>query len=260
MPMIQACDHCRNVSSFWNRYHPSKTELRSISINAQLCVYRDGMKSYVKVCCLYSYYFGNVDMMSTVTQQNIPHQLKIKSCKYVITENSSFQVYELQIKQSEKINDPNTSFTPEKIEVTRSIYTYPSTESYKILSKAAFEKEEKKKEVLKLKAQIAVESKLASCDDARTEYVYLIQERTAVVANQPIYKIGRTGQNNFDRFKGYAKGYKILLHVICDDCKNAERLIMDTFKSKYRQADEYGSEYFEGDCKKMIADIMHAIS
>jgi hypothetical protein len=92
------------------------------------------------------------------------------------------------------------------------------------------------------------------------EYVYLLQERTAVELNKPIYKIGRTNQPNFERFKGYNKGYKILLHVACNDCKYIEQKIIDLFIINYNHYTEYGNEYFEGDYKSMIKDIFSLIA
>lgn len=249
MNNIKSCENCQNASLFWEQYNYSSTETRKVRINAQLAVYRDGLKAYVKMCCLYSYYFGNVNQMSSNAKQSIPLQLKAKHCKYVITDNESFQVYELQIKKSEKIDDPESSLSSRKIQVTRDINIYDLYTPYKVLTKSAYDKE-----MNKIKKQ-----QVASCKkdtESGSQYVYLIQERTAVVANQSIYKIGRTEQNNFERFKGYGKGYKILLHMICDDCKNTEQIILETFKTKYRQATEYGSEYFEGSHKEMIQDIM----
>ncbi len=38
------------------------------------------------------------------------------------------------------------------------------------------------------------------------EYIYLIQEREFINSKQPIYKIGRTKQNNYKRFEQYPKG------------------------------------------------------
>ena len=91
------------------------------------------------------------------------------------------------------------------------------------------------------------------------EYVYLLQERTAVALNKPIYKIGRTNQSNFERFKGYHKGYKILLHVACNNCKDIERKIIELFIINYNHYTEYGNEYFEGNYKSMIKDIFSLV-
>jgi hypothetical protein len=97
-------------------------------------------------------------------------------------------------------------------------------------------------------------------EDIKTlEYVYLLQERTAVALNKQIYKIGRTNQSNFERFKGYHKGYKILLHVVCNDCKDIEQKIIDLFIKNYNHYTEYGNEYFEGNYKSMIKDIFSLI-
>lgn len=91
------------------------------------------------------------------------------------------------------------------------------------------------------------------------EYVYLLQERTAVALNKPIYKIGRANQSNFERFKGYHKGYKILLHVACNNCKDIEKKIIELFIINYNHYTEYGNEYFEGNYKLMIRDIISLV-
>jgi hypothetical protein len=106
----------------------------------------------------------------------------------------------------------------------------------------------------KIKKQYPTKSE---CDNL--EYVYLLQERTAVALNKPIYKIGRTNQPNFERFKGYHKGYKILLHVVCNDCKDIEQKIIDLFIKNYNHYTEYGNEYFEGNYKSMIKDIFSLV-
>ena len=76
---------------------------------------------------------------------------------------------------------------------------------------------------------------------------------------QPIYKIGKSAQKNFDRFKGYNKGYEVFLHIACTNCHVSESSIIAKFTNKYRQATEYGSEYFEGDRKEMMQYICNIV-
>ncbi len=99
-------------------------------------------------------------------------------------------------------------------------------------------------------------SELEPC---RPQYVYLIRERTAVIMNQSIYKIGKTTQKNFSRFNGYGKGYEVFLHIACIDCHAKELTIMSSFADKYRHATEYGKEYFEGDRNEMMRDICNIV-
>lgn len=259
MTMIRACDHCRNVMIHWTCYNPTTKSMRQVNLNGQLQTFQEGLKMYLKKCCLYAYHFGSPDNMSHSTQQNVSLQLRTNNHKYVNIDNEYFEVFELPNKRVQIIDDPNSSFNPEKIKITRNIYYHSYHNPYKILTKSSYEKERKKIDNQKLKQKNS-ELSSESCSPQTTQYVYMIQERTAVVSNQSIYKIGRTEQSNFDRFKGYTKGYKILLHMVCDDCKISERAIMDLFKTKYRQVEEYGSEYFEGDYKEMIKDIANIVS
>ena len=91
------------------------------------------------------------------------------------------------------------------------------------------------------------------------EYIYLLQEREFIRMNEPIYKIGKTTQENHTRFFQYPKGSKLLLQIICDNCHINEKLIKKTFNKKYKQRKDYGIEYFEGDLKYMIMDIFKIV-
>jgi len=92
------------------------------------------------------------------------------------------------------------------------------------------------------------------------EYIYLLQEREFIRMNEPIYKIGKTTQDNHSRFFQYPKGSILLLQIICNDCSNNEKEIKKLFKNKYKQRKDYGIEYFEGDYNIMIKDIFNIIS
>jgi hypothetical protein len=90
-------------------------------------------------------------------------------------------------------------------------------------------------------------------------YIYLIQEREFINSGENVFKIGRTRQENFERFKNYPKGSKILLHTICNDCDNAERKIKSYFKKIFISRKDYGSEYFEGSYLRMIFEMNKVI-
>jgi hypothetical protein len=85
------------------------------------------------------------------------------------------------------------------------------------------------------------------------EWIYLLQLREHVNINANIYKIGRTTQNQFKRFRQYPKGSIILLHRICNDCKIMEKEIIQKFKQLFKHEYQHcGNEYFSGSSKEMI--------
>ena len=88
------------------------------------------------------------------------------------------------------------------------------------------------------------------------QYVYLIQEREFVQSEKPIFKIGKTIQLNFSRFKQYPKGSIMIHHSTCFNCNTCEREIIQLFKTNYKQRLDIGTEYFEGDYKSMLRDIL----
>jgi hypothetical protein len=90
-------------------------------------------------------------------------------------------------------------------------------------------------------------------------YVYLLQDRASIESNSDIYKIGRTNQDNLKRLSGYQKGSRFLLLIECDNCINCEKEILSLFKINYLQDKSFGNEYFKGDYKKMIIDIMNIV-
>ena len=56
-----------------------------------------------------------------------------------------------------------------------------------------------------------------------TDYIYLLQEREFITTNQNVYKLGKTKQDNLQRFKQYPKGSKLLLQHICNNCDMLEK-------------------------------------
>lgn len=129
-------------------------------------------------------------------------------------------------------------------------YLYNKTFLYPYL----LERHNNNKKIINLSNEIKIKEEIKTL-----EYVYLLQERSAVELNKPVYKIGRTNQSNFEIFKGYHKGYKLLLHVVCNNCKDIEQKIINMFIKNYNHYTEYGNEYFEGDYKSMIKDIFSLI-
>lgn len=88
-----------------------------------------------------------------------------------------------------------------------------------------------------------------------TNYVYLLKVREFVRTNEDIYKIGRTKKQNFTRFNQYPKGSILLFQMACDDCEECEKEIIEAFKTNFRHRKDVGTEYFEGNYKRMIDTI-----
>lgn len=88
------------------------------------------------------------------------------------------------------------------------------------------------------------------------EYIYVIHERTFVLTNTNIYKVGRTNDIN-RRFKQYSKGSKMLFTMPCNNSIEIEAQILNYLKSdaKYVQAKEFGNEYFICNVNDLISDI-----
>ena len=80
-----------------------------------------------------------------------------------------------------------------------------------------------------------------------SEYIYLLQEREFINAKQNIYKLGKTKQENLQRFKQYPKGSKLILQQICHDCDILEtQLIKETLiklKEKRKAINKIGKNF-----------------
>ena len=98
------------------------------------------------------------------------------------------------------------------------------------------------------------------CIAKKVEYVYILQEREFVQSGDPVYKIGRTSQENTKRFAQYPKGSTLILQRTCADSRYAESQIKILFKAKYENAREFGVEYFRGDVATMVKDINRIVS
>lgn len=80
-----------------------------------------------------------------------------------------------------------------------------------------------------------------------SHYIYLIQVREFVANNEPTYKIGKTTQEPFERFKGYPSGSKVCLIIGVHDCHSLEKEIIQDFHKIFVFRKEYGNETFSGD-------------
>lgn len=92
-----------------------------------------------------------------------------------------------------------------------------------------------------------------------TSYIYLLHEREFINSKERIYKVGKTRQINFERFKQYPKCSMILLYSICNDCDICESKILSVFRRRFIKRTDIGSEYFEGDHKEMMFEINRLI-
>ena len=89
-----------------------------------------------------------------------------------------------------------------------------------------------------------------------TQYIYLLQEREFRKTKEHVYKIGMTKKENHERFNQYPKGSVLLFQMICNNCKNMEKLVLKKFKETFKQRKDIGNEYFEGEYKCMV-DIIY---
>lgn len=90
-----------------------------------------------------------------------------------------------------------------------------------------------------------------------SNYIYLLQEREFIKTNDNVYKVGMTKKENHKRFNQYPKGSILLFQMICNDCKNMEKIIIIKFKQHFKLRKDIGNEYFEGDYKNMV-DIIYS--
>ena len=89
------------------------------------------------------------------------------------------------------------------------------------------------------------------------QYVYLIQTEEFVKSGEPVYKIGKTKQLNYTRFKQYDTGSIQLYQSICKNSDDMERKIITLFNSKYER--HCGKEYFKGNYNDMLDDISELV-
>ena len=102
---------------------------------------------------------------------------------------------------------------------------------------------------------------MSICDlDDNNEFIYLIKEREFIKTKEPIYKIGKTKQENLQRIKSYPNGSILLLYIITNYCDKKEKEIIQKFKELFIHKKDIGNEYFLGDYNHMINIILSIIS
>ena len=92
-----------------------------------------------------------------------------------------------------------------------------------------------------------------------SEGVYLIQPREFIKSNENVYKLGRSIHLD-NRVKQYPNGSNTLLMLNCNNSIACEKYLINLFKTKFTQKTYYGTEYFEGDKKMMIREIIKYIT
>lgn len=231
-----SCFNCQNCNGYYNNDN-------EINITGVLYIYIYQLKKYVKKCCLIKYYMGISDNIHY--KYKLLEVIKIKVPKYIKQDNNIFEVYEIKYNEHEKIknfiNDIGYCYITRVLNIN-----IISEDIYQIGTKS---------QINKLRMDEDIIMKDVNNNIENIEYVYLIQDRTAVQLKLNIYKIGMTKQENLNRFKTYPKGYKILLLIGCNNSNNMERKIINRFKFKYEQITNYGLEYFKGNYLDMIKDI-----
>ncbi len=237
------CQDCRN---FYGRWRQNAQRKYALYMHGTLSVFKCHLKMYAKPCCLYRYYCGFRSCLSDHFINALISRFKPSAPKFAVSGLEELEVYELKIKPVDRVpNSDRGRFT-----IERSFQFREMPMGYTVMTSTEYAKHKKRKEPASEPMEVD-----ESSDGTRQEYVYMLQDRTAIVAGLPIYKIGKTAQPNFDRFKGYPKGYRILLHIACSNCHAAELRIIKLFAQKYRNVKDYGSEYFMGDMQMMMGDI-----
>jgi hypothetical protein len=86
-------------------------------------------------------------------------------------------------------------------------------------------------------------------------YIYIIQEREFINANQPVYKIGKTTKEIQKRCSQYPKSSKLLFTQHVDNCHEVEKNIIKKLTENFKNRKDIGREYFEGNIKNIMKDV-----
>jgi hypothetical protein len=235
----QSCYQCRILPELYND--------NEITLSGILICYMDGSKKYLKQCCYEAFNVGSYNQFLNYDQQNEMNTKK-PPAKILIHNSITCYVYEVKDnKKIEKVKFLDSTKYLFKRDIIFNTYEY---NTYKIMTNAEYIKYQKTFDNVNKKPSVAN----TTLDDD-IHFIYLLKERTAVESDINVYKIGKSTQENYKRFDGYHKGFKLLLHIKCDNCHTLETKIINHFKSKYHHYDKFGEEYFEGDYKEMMKDI-----
>ena len=98
---------------------------------------------------------------------------------------------------------------------------------------------------------------VAPCEfECNGTYIYLIHVRENVRCKENVYKVGYSDHFS-QRVRSYKKGSCLMwsCRVANGSGPTAEGAILDKFKDVFKQRREFGTEYFEGNYKQMIATM-----
>ncbi len=249
---IQKCDKCYQSFNYPMIYDNIPN---TIHLSGNSWVYMDGSKKYLKECCLETYLVGiNNCLLNYDQQREICNHFKGSVFKILLIDNKTqHKVFELKENKykSFKCARSNTKIMFDRCSIR---YT-ESNESYGIYTNSEFKKHLKTLQEPSTSIDVDMINGYDLCS-----YIYLLQDRTAVAINASVFKVGKTTQPNFERFKNYPKGYKVILHLACSDCHSIEKNIIELFKQKYTPRLDYDTESFEGNCVSMKNDILNIIT
>lgn len=230
---MNPCDRCQEALIV------SWTDPRTILITGELMAMTHKSGLYMRLCCLLTYHVGGSNIFDEDTQRAITvDMIGSRSKRHLIHEGGNFEVYKLKQLETQRVRS---------LTIHRDIKLVDPPSHYEIITET------------ELKQRARADKDDAMDGVVKTHYIYLIRERTAVAADQNVYKIGKTTQDDFKRFKAYLKGFEIFMISRCRDCHRAEREIIRLFKSKYTHEAGYGLEYFRGDPEDMIEDIQDVL-
>jgi hypothetical protein len=87
-------------------------------------------------------------------------------------------------------------------------------------------------------------------------FIYILKEREFIKTKEEIYKIGKTSKENvIDRIKQYPNDSLLFGYWSVSDIDEFERLLKSSFRLKFKNKKEIGTEYFEGNIDEMKAHI-----
>lgn len=251
------CYNCQSlcVASCIIEGKNTKYKKRYIKIIGSLIYYSIRFKKFIKKCCLIKYYLGHYNTNFINVLFDV---INVKQEKYINIDDEIIPVYEIKFSSKELLNKDPFSF-PEinnKLEITRKINWISSSNNYYQIMPSEVEKTKKENNIMEIDLAPLNDSYIGN---SIMNYIYIIKDRTSVELNKNIYKIGKTKQDNLNRFKGYPKGFKIVFIIACSNCDLIEKNLINMFKQKYIQIKEYGNEYFQGNVEMMIKDIVSLV-
>lgn len=87
-------------------------------------------------------------------------------------------------------------------------------------------------------------------ESSKEGIVYILKTRESIRMNEDVYKIGRT-KNMKNRLSQYPKGSEFIAIMKVNDQRMCERVLLYAFKDKFKQRQDMGNEYFEGNLDEM---------